>query len=512
MSHDFERAKAFLKKSNSTGETLYDHLTQVLLKIAKDKPDNALEQFEAISVAVKKAKLQPSQLKELQTSPLKPAEERRVLAFIEQCLAVVQSVPEVSSADLKAVAALTAQLKAMDPEEQEEEIKKLKAEKTPAFLKGADIPDMVQDQRVLAWAGVGIQQEEMYTLLLSIQNLSRQQGNFASARFFGKIMGTQKDYYIVEAKLDQYAKQAVDPDTKKEPAGTGANAYVYFVANSPQDAWVMLPDVLPEQIITARLMRRYFSGVLTNPVLGYPRFPWPEASYLRAQISRIASATVVSPKGVFEMAEAEEEDAPEQMVLAGEPELPDAEGLKEAENWCHHMGHLLKQGRCAAWAPPEGEEEEEEEPPAEEEEEAEPEEPLPMLSGLEGDALPVVGEEEEEEENKPKLWRFSVYPANTLHRVNAAYSLNWPGAVAAANGAHFANVYIGWGQKYLQTLYTPPPPPVVSTEYVSPFNPEEAEEGDVDPMIEQLEPQPPKEGGDDEGDEGDGGEGDDDEG
>jgi hypothetical protein len=194
------------------------------------------------------------------------------------------------------------------------------------------------------------------------------------------------------------------------------------------------------------------------------------------------------------------------MVRAEEAELPDAEGLKEAEGWCHHVAHLLKQGRSSPWAPPEGEEEEEE--PAAEEEEEEAEEGLPMLSGLEGDALPakVLGEDEEEEdeESKPKLWRFSAFPADTQHKCSAAFSLQWPGATAVAAGSSCSNVYIGWGQKQLQELYTPPPPPTVLKEYKSPFNPEEAEEGEEDPMIEQLEPQPPKAAGED----GEGGEGD----
>jgi hypothetical protein len=153
-------------------------------------------------------------------------------------------------------------------------------------------------------------------------------------------------------------------------------------------------------------------------------------------------------------------------------------------------------------------EEEEEEPPADEEEE-EPEEGLPMLSGLEGDALPakVLGEDEEEEdeESKPKLWRFSAFPADTQHKVSAAISLQWPGATAVAAGGAFSNIYIGWGQKQLQELYTPPPPPLVMREFKSPFNPEEAEEGEVDPLVEQLEPPPPKvaaEEGEGEGDEG----------
>jgi radial spoke head protein 4A len=512
MSQDFERAKAFLKQANPNGETLYDHLTQVLLQIAKDKPENVLEDFEKISVQVKRAALDPNRFPEIPSNTLKPAENRQILSSIENLLSLVKSVPPVTSADLKAAADAKHAQDNKDEDAEEEDVKKLVQSLLPAFLKGAKIPDMMQHAELLSWAGVNMGQEEMYKVQLSIHELARREGNFAEARFFGKILGTQKDYYIAEAKLAEYPKEDTDPQTKREPIGTGANTYVYFATNAPEQKWTRLPNVLPEQIVTSRLMRRYFSGVLSAPVLGYPRFPWPEACYLRAQIARIASATVVSPKGFYTMVPAEDEDAPEVMAEDEEFEALDAEALKEAENWCHHVGHLLKQGRAQPWAPPEGEEEEEE-PPAEEEEEAEPEEPLPMHSGLEGDALPAKeGEEEEEEEEKPKLWRFSTFPADTLHRASAAISLNWPGAHCVVQGKRFANIYVGFGQKQLQTLYAPPPPPMVQKEYVSAFNPEEAEEGEVDPMIEQIDPAPPKaddDGG--EGDEGDGGDDDDEE-
>ena len=77
--------------------------------------------------------------------------------------------------------------------------------------------------------------------------------------------------------------------------------------------------------------------------------------------------------------------------------------------------------------------------------------------------------------------------------------------VAVAQGKRFSNIYVGWGQKHLQALYAPPPPPGVQKEFVSAFNPEEAEEGETDPMVEQVDPAPPKvdEDAGDEGDEGD---------
>lgn len=52
---NIEEAKAYLQKS-SGGTNLYDHLSEVLLKILIEKPENSCESFENISEAVKQAR------------------------------------------------------------------------------------------------------------------------------------------------------------------------------------------------------------------------------------------------------------------------------------------------------------------------------------------------------------------------------------------------------------------------------------------------------------------------
>jgi radial spoke head protein 4A len=56
-----DEAKAFLMKSDSNGNNLFDHLTDVLLKILEEKPQQAFDVFETISTEVKKSKLQPTE-------------------------------------------------------------------------------------------------------------------------------------------------------------------------------------------------------------------------------------------------------------------------------------------------------------------------------------------------------------------------------------------------------------------------------------------------------------------
>lgn len=467
MSQDFEKAKAFLKKSSSNGSTLYDHITKVLLKIAKDKPADPLATFETVSKAVKSADLDPSLYPEIPSNTERNPDLTQVIDAVDSTLALYDN-EYCSTTDKAAAIAAYDKINTKNEDEEEEEGPKITLnDLLPASLKSAAVPDLVGGGELLDCAGFGLPKDEMYRVILSVRKLAKT-APVQSVRFFGKIYGTEKNYYVCEAKLIESKKEEIDRVTKKEQAGKGANEFVYFVTNTPEDSWTQLPDVVPEQIITARTMRRYFTGNLRANVKGNVKFPWPEASYLRAQIARISAAATVSPKGFYTVEEGDEEEGiPDKMLEDPEYEPLGSEELKEAENWVHHRAHLLKQGRTVKY-----------------------EEPIPLLGGLDADTSKIK-----------QMWRFDTTPEGTQHSVSCAISLIWPGAVSVAQKKKFANIYVGWGQKQLGTLYTPPNPAPVQSEYVSGFNPEEAEEDETDPTLEQEDPLPPKES--DEGDEGD---------
>jgi radial spoke head protein 4A len=486
MAQDFESAKAYLQKSTKDGQTLYDHLTNVLLQLTKETPEDPVAAFEALSVQMKRAALSVGQGKELPHNPTTSVANGKILASCDATSALLRG-PDPSLLPPINMPVV------VDEDEEEDE------EKKPEPVQG-HVPDMMTDASMLEWAGVNLGQEEVYKIMLSLRKLAAERG-LASVRFFGKIFGTQSDYLIAETKLMVNAKESPEVllQTKKEPSGKGANEYVYFAANTAGGKWRRLPDVLPEQIITARLMKRFFTGDLDAPVKGYPRFGWTEASYLRAQLARIAASTAISPKGFYTTdeveVEGEEDETEEIMVEDAEFEAPEeiAE-MADPEGWAHHVKYLTKQGRTENWVAPEREDDEDEED--EEDEEEEEEEVPERLAGLEEDTLKGVG----------SGWNFRILPKNSAASVACCYSTIWPGAVTVCKGKLFANSYVGWGQKYSPTLYTPPPPPTVQTEYVSSFDPEEAEEDEVDPMVEMTDPQPPKElpdEGENEGDEGD---------
>ena len=144
----------------------------------------------------------------------------------------------------------------------------------------------------VARAGVGLSREETHRVFISLHKL-QQSKNLSSVRFFGKILGTAKDYYVAEAK---YMEDPEEPEAEEgaapplvpiEERGTGCNTFTYFVTNDVAEPWQELPQVTPEQISSAMRIRKFFTGDLQADVRAFPPFPGKEKEYLRAQIVRL---------------------------------------------------------------------------------------------------------------------------------------------------------------------------------------------------------------------------------
>jgi radial spoke head protein 4A len=131
--------------------------------------------------------------------------------------------------------------------------------------------------------------------------------------------------------------------------------------------------------------------------------------------------------------------------------------------------------------------------------------PMPLVTDEEGNET----EDPNEPEAVPPLralsddapegdcWSFRVCPGGAGEAKSSlvvARSLLWPGAYALAFGRKFLNVYVGSGNKYTASTYTPPPPRTVLGEWAP------AEQ--CSPLSEQADitqdPTPSKEGQDEE--------------
>jgi len=441
MNQDFENTKALFLKAGGDGKSLYDHLTEVFMQIAKEKPNDPLASFESLSVKVKQAAVQLQRFRELPNQD-SDASKKQLLASLKRTTELLQGP------------------KGEDDAKQSND----------------DLPiaDIMAHTELLESAGIVLGKEQMYKLLLSIQELTHKE-ELSDVRFFGKFFGTARDYYLVEAKKAQWPDDPAEDEKEvkgqakkapKEKWGEGANDLIYYACNHPGGAWTALPLVTPQQIEVARSTRRFLTGDLKAPVLGFPRFAWGEASYLRAQIARIAASTLVSPKGFF-TAEGDGEDAV--AAPAEDFKALAVTDLLSGDNWSHHRRYLFKQGRTKFWK-------EETEDDAQAQNKDADEEPVPLLRALSDD------------EPAGTSWTFrrSSEGAGTAHDAVSAHSLIWPGAVSIFKGKTLASVYVGYGQRYLSQPYSPPAPPAVQQEFVP-----KASDEDKEPMVEQVDPPKP---------------------
>lgn len=154
-------------------------------------------------------------------------------------------------------------------------------------------------------------------------------------RFFGKITGTQADYYVAEGKLDAGDE---DGDAEKpadfEPRGTGVNKFVYWVSTNVLDGWTKLPDLLPKDIVAARQIKVLFTGDLEKPIYTNPYFFGQEKHYLRAQIARIVHSTSIVPAQLYKVTEDNDKEIED--VESEEPIIPSTHDMSVAANWVHY--------------------------------------------------------------------------------------------------------------------------------------------------------------------------------
>eukprot|EP00128_Syssomonas_multiformis_P015844 Colp12_sorted_trinity150504_noHs@29147 len=494
-SAQFRQAKAFLlQNSSKSNANLYDHLSDVLLKVLEERPENAIDIFESISQEVKSAKFQPEPVGEVN--------------------------PKIKELEQSQLQLANVQVKLFAAHAEEED-----AENTPVVNDG-NLPDLMSSYHYFEQAEVGLGREETYAIMLALKKLLESRP-LASVRFWGKIFGLESNYIIAEAEVkqgeeDDTAEQFADEELASEEApegaveteeaagsadaadaglpvpnhqpapvipreiGTGANKYIYYVCSFPGGSWTKLPAVTPAQIQASRHVTKFFTGRLDAKVVSYPPFPGNEASYLRAQIARISSSTHISPLGHFTFEEEEDEEGNEEArdtyIVNQEFEGLEPEQLADAtmSNWVHHVQYLLPQGRTTWFNPvvkkPEDEEGDEE---AGDDDHDEPEEENQQESGP--GLLTPCSEDAELADGLP-AWTARI--CSTLaprYSPVIVRSNRWPGAYAFAFDKKFENIYIGWGQKYLPQGYSPPAPKVPQSEFEAVSMVTEAE----DPTVEE---------------------------
>ena len=377
------------------------------------------------------------------------------------------------------------------------------------------VQDLMAESRVYQWAGIGFGEQETYRLQKSIKKLAAAKPH-KSIRFFGKIYGISKDYYIVECTGDVAEEEGEEPpageggeeeaDPKLEPKGTGVNELTYYVTQDSLSDWKRLPDLSYKDLLAAREIKVLFTGDLERPIFTNPFFFGKEKHFLRAQLSRIAHATSIQPLGVAKLEEDEAADRGFTVVPnEGEEDkpfvMPTTKMMSKSGMWVHSKVNILYNGRTAHLPPedpgnlPEGEEFD----PEEAKKQLEREDPYEkLLKPISEDAAISTGQKA-----KQACWSVRLCgdpteyrnenPAVTAPVSNAVVvvrSLVWPGAFSFFYGGKVQQVYLGDGHKFcFEKRNFPVAPPRVMDD------PEEYEDGPEPTPLEEpvVEEQPEEE-------------------
>lgn len=449
-----QQLKKILASSDEPHSEVYSHLTEVIIHILQNKPEKLYDNFELISSFVKNNTFSYKPLApDTEIAKLK-SRKIDVSDWVEDCKALLSPFIKTTEQGFKVLA-------------------------PPPPL--GTLSDLLQDRELLNWVGIDFGESETYRIQLSLRNLMRSSGA-SSIRFWGKIYGREKDYYVAEGTLDGAGREDIPRPKGFERRGTGLNKFTYWVTDSVLDDWVELPDVTPQHIQQSRTIKKLLTGRLDSEVLSYPIFSGKERHLLRAQIARITSSTVLIPKGIYKL----NEEDPSQLDLEEEPSALGFEELAGEESWVHLHPHILKAGR-ATHAEPEpvaGEEADIEELRARQEE---ADKTLDRLRSIAEDD-PLVGEE--------KSWAVNIIGDNqvyaakppqdgsVMYAATVIRNLRWPGSVTVYKNGKWVNFYLGYGIKKTDPVFVPIAPPDV---LVDPEDPSEQPEPTPLEAPEELE-------------------------
>ena len=161
---------------------------------------------------------------------------------------------------------------------------------------------MLAESKIFQWAGIGFGQQELYRLQKSLKKLAADSGA-ARLRLFGKIRGTENDYYVAEGEVEGGDEEEGGDEKPAdfEPKGTGVNKNTYWVSHQSFASWTKLPDLSPKDLQASRNIKVLFTGDLERTIFTNPFFFGKEKHYLRAQIARISHSTTLCPKGLFRL-------------------------------------------------------------------------------------------------------------------------------------------------------------------------------------------------------------------
>mmetsp|Transcript_35537 Transcript_35537/g.80173 ORF Transcript_35537/g.80173 Transcript_35537/m.80173 type:complete len:532 (-) Transcript_35537:334-1929(-) len=490
----FQEAKEFVRGVPGSGVSVYDHLTQVLVKMLDERPADANALFEEISASVREATI---------IEPKKPLTEEQL----------ANKTDVGSERSRQAVLSWTRDRAAM----------MLPPPVEPNFSQ-IKFPDLMDESQLWAWANVSLGETATYVVQLGLRQLAA--AHKLHLRFWGKVHTRSGDYFLAEARTKENPAKS-RPERIVMEGTEGPNKYTYYVSKSPggADTWQALPHVTPRQLVVAQQTRRFFTGDLGATVPSFPPVPpspgqlkpdgsgpaevGTEANLLRAVVALITADTVLALNGFLEAEPEEGEDEMGELNVLKPAEAPEPvtfDALKDPGTFVHAELDISPVGRTQATPQPRGPDGEVAEGP----EEPDPE-PKAALRSIAEDVRELDDQEKQlladAGVDQKTLWQLKteqvpVKPtgppnedgagkAESAQSVAVLKSTKWPGAVCVAReGKTCVNVYVGNG--VVSAAMRPKPyelalPKAVASEWRDPAMADDPEADPTAGMAEQAD-------------------------
>ena len=307
--------------------------------------------------------------------------------------------------------------------------------------------DIMSQAKLFEWGGVSFSEEEWFKIQMAMKKLMLK-NDCEYIRFFGKIFGIKSDYYIIQGIQKRYSMK--NPLVHIESRGNeGINRYTFWVSNSILESWYELPDITPQQLVASRQFKYHFTGDLNSKVKSFRTFPGKEMHLLKCQIVRILHSSCIVPKGYLKVSENFKEQLEGKVTEFDEEyKSPTFEEMRspEVENWRHEHAYGFPDGKVI-------------EPSIETQ--------VDRMRGIAEDEGYKVKEGEGENINEidMKYWKVKVVGDQMIHnRTNGepithavvlVRNTRWPGTLCVWKEEKFANIYVGFGIKAIDSPYTP---------------------------------------------------------
>lgn len=186
LKRDLQNAKLFLQQSSgASGDSLFDHLSNVIAKVIDERPKNVVDYFEQFSERVRMESFRMSE------QPLEDAyKEPERLVLAQKLLPMLIAKSKQASG----VAEDDEEPNDVVDEEKEEEL----------IYRGSPSRDLCELQFYWNLLGIGLPHEEVFSMACSMARFQTDP-MIASCRFWGKMLGLSTDYYVVECALTESA-------------------------------------------------------------------------------------------------------------------------------------------------------------------------------------------------------------------------------------------------------------------------------------------------------------------